>query len=217
MMIPVDPLKPEANKELWKLYTNGATSKEGSGAGLILQSPKGEDITYALRFDFQVSNIKAVYKALLAVGPFLLAPGGMKFLLVVMDYFTKWIEAEPLATVIGKQMINFMTKNNLARFGTPRILTSDNGTQLEGSSFKEWCEDKKIHRRFTSVAHPQANGQTKISNKTIVNGLKKRLLRLKSSWVDELPTVLWSYHTIARSSIGKIPFSLTYGIEAVLP
>ena len=136
------------------------------------------------------------------MGPFPLASGRVKFLLVAMDYFTEWIEVEPLATVTGKKMIKFMTKNILAHFGTPRILISDNDTQFEGSPFKECCKDKKIHRRFTSVAHPQANRETKISNKMIVNGLKKRLLRSKSAWVDALPTVMWSYHTTARSSMG---------------
>ena len=64
--ISVDHLELEDGKELWKLYTNGAASKEGSGIGMILQSPKGEYITYALRFDFQVSNSKGEYEALLA-------------------------------------------------------------------------------------------------------------------------------------------------------
>nr|KAJ0209621.1 hypothetical protein LSAT_V11C400160500 [Lactuca sativa] len=65
-IISVDPLEPEAGKELWKLYTDDATSKEGSGTSLILQSPKGEEITYALRFDFQVSKNEVEYEALLA-------------------------------------------------------------------------------------------------------------------------------------------------------
>ncbi|XP_023729626.1 uncharacterized protein LOC111877337 [Lactuca sativa] len=114
-------------------------------------------------------------------------------------------------------MIKFMTKNILVHVGTPTILISDKNTQFEGSPFKEWCEDKKIHRRFTSVAHPQANGHTKISQKTIVKGLKKWLLKSKSVWVDELLTVLWSYRTTTRSSTGETPFSLTYGTEVVLP
>lgn len=64
--ISVDPLEPEADKELWKLYTDDAASKEGSGAGLILQSPNREENTYAPRFDSQVSKNEAKYEALLA-------------------------------------------------------------------------------------------------------------------------------------------------------
>lgn len=114
-------------------------------------------------------------------------------------------------------MIKFMWKNILTRFGNPRVLIRENGTQFEGNPIKEWCEEKRIHRYFTFVAHPQANGQTDILNKVIVNGLKKCLTRSKGAWIEELPMVLWSYRTSSRSSIGETSFSLTYGTEAVLP
>ena len=137
---------------------------------------------------------------------------GPKFLLVIVDYFTKWIEAEPLATVTGMKMIKFMWKNILTRFGTPSFLICDSSTQFEGIPFKEWCEEKKTHRWFTSVAHPQTNGQTEVSNKISVNGLKKRLMKSKAAWVEELPKMLWSYHSTSSSSTRETPFSLTYDI-----
>lgn len=96
------------------------------------------------------------------MGPFPTAQGELMFLLVALDCFTKWIEAEPLATITGKHMIRFMWKNILNQFGTPIVLISDNGNQFEARPFKEWCEEKRIHHCFTSVAHPQTNGQTKI-------------------------------------------------------
>ena len=55
-VLPPDPLEPEARKDIWELHTDGAASKEGLGVGLILKNPRGDVITYALRFDFQVSN-----------------------------------------------------------------------------------------------------------------------------------------------------------------
>nr|KAJ0197575.1 hypothetical protein LSAT_V11C700351640 [Lactuca sativa] len=64
--ISTNPLEPKTSKELCKLYTDGAASKEGSGATLVLQSPNGEEITYALWFDFQVSNNEPEYEALVA-------------------------------------------------------------------------------------------------------------------------------------------------------
>ncbi|CAI9300640.1 unnamed protein product [Lactuca saligna] len=63
--LPVYPLEPEASKDVWELHTDGVASKQGSGAGLILKNPMGDEITYALRFDFQVSNNEAKYKAIL--------------------------------------------------------------------------------------------------------------------------------------------------------
>lgn len=86
-----------------------------------------------------------------------MTPGGLKFLLIAVDYFTNCIKAEPLRKITSKQMIRFMWKNILIWFGTPKVLISDSGTQFEGSRFKEWCEEKRICRCFTSFAHPQAN------------------------------------------------------------
>ena len=69
------------------------------------------------------------------------------------------------------------------RFGTPRVLISENNNQFECNPSKNCCDEKKIHRQFTSVAHPQANNQNKVSNKTIFNSLKKRLMKSKTVWV----------------------------------
>ena len=151
------------------------------------------------------------------VGPFPPAPGNVKFLLVAVDYFSKWIEAEPLATITGHQVIKFVKKNILTRFGSPKVIISDNGLQFAENPFRTWCEDNYIIQRFASVAHPQANGQTEVSNRTLVAGIKKRLGSAKGNWVDELPSVLWSYRTTPRSSTGETPFSLVYGTEAVIP
>lgn len=82
--ISIDPLEPEAGKELRTLYTDGAVGKEGFGMGLILQTPKGEEITYALRFKFQVSNNKAEYEAILE-GLRLAKEGGAKQLTALSD------------------------------------------------------------------------------------------------------------------------------------
>ena len=93
------------------------------------------------------------------VGPLEKAPGQLKFHIVAIDYFTKWIEAEPLAKITSKNALNFVWKNIVCRFGVPKILVSDNGTQFTDRTFREWCDGLQIQQNFTSVAHPQANGQ----------------------------------------------------------
>nr|XP_023897009.1 uncharacterized protein LOC112008880 [Quercus suber] len=70
---------------------------------------------------------------------------------------------------------------------------------------------------YSTPAYPQGNGQAKAVNKVIVNGLKKRLDDAKGRWAEELPHVLWTYHTTARQSTGETPFAMTYGAEAVIP
>ena len=67
------------------------------------------------------------------------------------------------------------------------------------------------------MEHPQSNGQAEAANKIIVEGLKKRMEDAASSWVDQLPYVLWGYRTSVQSSTGETPFKLTYGCEAMIP
>ncbi|XP_023768988.1 uncharacterized protein LOC111917544 [Lactuca sativa] len=115
------------------------------------------------------------------VGPFPEAPRKLKYMVVAVDYITKWIEAEPLAFISGRHMIKFVWKNIMTRFVTPKVLIGNNGLQFVENPFREWCTAKGISQRFTSVAHPQANGQTEVSNRTIVNGIKKRLGKAKGN------------------------------------
>ncbi|XP_027178148.1 uncharacterized protein LOC113777314 [Coffea eugenioides] len=151
------------------------------------------------------------------IGPFPKAVGGYTFLVTAVDYFTKWVEAEPLRTITGLAIQKFFWKCIVCRFGIPQIIISDNGRQFAENPFKTWCENLGIKQHFTSVGHPQANGQAENFNRTLLHGLKTRLHRAGSSWVEELPSVPWSYRTTPRSSTQETPFSLTYGAEAVIP
>ncbi|KAL8134680.1 hypothetical protein AgCh_009635 [Apium graveolens] len=95
------------------------------------------------------------------LGPFPMATAQRKFLIVAIDYFTKWIEAKPLAKITTKQVAQFLWENIMCRYGIPRILVTDNGTQFNNGEFKKYCEENEIELRFTSVAHPQAKGKRK--------------------------------------------------------
>uniref|UniRef100_A0A2N9F8W7 Integrase catalytic domain-containing protein n=1 Tax=Fagus sylvatica TaxID=28930 RepID=A0A2N9F8W7_FAGSY len=146
------------------------------------------------------------------VGPLPRATGNRKWLIVATDYFTKWVEAEPLVHITDSESRKFVWKNIITRFGIPRCLVSDNGTP-----FKKYCSEFGIRNHFSSPAYPQGNGQAESSNKIILNGIKKRLEEAKGRWVEELPTVLWTFRITPQSSTGETPFSLTYGVEAVIP
>jgi hypothetical protein len=74
-----------------------------------------------------------------------------------------------------------------------------------------------IAQHFTSVEHPQTNGQAKAANRVILRGLKRRLGEAKGQWVEELHNILWSYRTTPHSTTGETPFRLTYGTYAVIP
>ena len=97
------------------------------------------------------------------------------------------------------------------------MLISDNGLQFDSKTFRKYCSDLGIKNRYSTSAYPQRNGQPKAVNKVIVNGLKKRLDDAKGKSVEKLPHVLWTYRTTPRKSTGETPFSMTYGVEAVIP
>lgn len=109
------------------------------------------------------------------LGPFPPATGQRKYLIVAVDYFTKWIEAEPLATISDNQVKQFIWKNIITRFGVPRVLLSDNGRQFDSKPTKEYCSRFGIATRFSAIGRPQTNGQAEAANKVIVNGIKKQL------------------------------------------
>nr|GEU83256.1 reverse transcriptase domain-containing protein [Tanacetum cinerariifolium] len=117
--------------------------------------------------------------------------GKVKFLIVAIDYFTKWVEAKPVAAIIGAQIKKFVWDNIVYRFGLPGEIISDNGKQFRDNPFKDWCEKLSIHQCFAFVKHPQANGLVERANRSLGEGIK------------------------ARNE--ETPFLLTYGTEAVIP
>ncbi|KAL0448110.1 UNVERIFIED_CONTAM: hypothetical protein Slati_1938900 [Sesamum latifolium] len=82
---------------------------------------------------------------------------------------------------------------------------------------QDWCSELHIKQRFTLVSHPQANGQVEVTNRILVQGIKKRLDRVGGNWVEELTSILWSYRTTPRGSTGESPFTLVYRTEAIIP
>nr|GEV60393.1 reverse transcriptase domain-containing protein [Tanacetum cinerariifolium] len=100
-------------------------------------------------------------------GPFLEGPGKVKFLIVAMDYFTKWIEAKAMATITGGQVKKFVWDNIVCRFGILDEIISDNGKQFADNPFKDWCDKLHITQRFASVKHPQSNGLVERANRSL--------------------------------------------------
>jgi len=78
------------------------------------------------------------------------------------------------------------------------------------------CIELGIKLVFTSVEHPQTNEQVESANGVLLKGLKKRLEKAKGTWVDEVPRILWAYHTTPQSTTKETPFSLVYGSDAMI-
>ena len=152
------------------------------------------------------------------LGPFSpKAPGQLEFIIVAVDYFTKWIEAIPLASTTVANVKKFLWQNIICRYGLPQEIITDRGPQFNSPKLAEWCESLGIRLKIASVAHPHCNGQVEAANKSIVNGLKKRLDGARGRWAEVLPLVLWANRTTAKKATGETPFALAYGVEAVVP
>ncbi|GAU26993.1 hypothetical protein TSUD_290450 [Trifolium subterraneum] len=151
------------------------------------------------------------------LGPFPTAARQVKYLIVAVDYFTKWIEAEPLAKIGAAHILRFFKRNLLARFGVPQVVVTDNGTQFTDKRFQEFLAAIGTTQHFTSVEHPQTNGQAEAANHVILRGLRRRMGASNGNWTEELHNNLWSYRTTPHSTTGETPFRLTYGTAAVIP
>ncbi|GKB76986.1 reverse transcriptase domain-containing protein [Tanacetum coccineum] len=108
-------------------------------------------------------------------GPFPEGPGKVKFLIVTMDYFTKWIEAKAVATITGNRVKKFVWDNIVCRFGLTGEIILDNSKQFSDNPFKNWCDKLNITQRFASVKHPQSNGLVEEgANRSLGEGIKAR-------------------------------------------
>ncbi|XP_024015836.1 uncharacterized protein LOC112089095 [Eutrema salsugineum] len=128
------------------------------------------------------------------VDPLCRSTNQKQYVLIMTDYFTKWVEAEAYSEI-----------------------TALDGVQFIAGTFNEWCAKFKIRLSFSTPRYPQGNGQAEATNKTILDGIKKRLDAKKGTWADELDGVLWSHRTTPRRSTGQSPFYLAYGLKALCP
>ena len=129
------------------------------------------------------------------LGPFPLAVRQMKYLVVAIEYFTKWIEAEPVTQITAHIIQHFVWKNIMCRFGIPKRLVSDNGTLFASQQLGKLCTELGIKQVFASVEHSQTNEQVESANRVLLRGLKRRLDKAKGTWAEEVPRIVWTYHT----------------------
>ena len=151
------------------------------------------------------------------MGP--LPPGKkqIKFLVVAIDCFTKRVEAKPLAVITEAKIQHFAWKNIFCQFGIPRVISSNNRRQFDSTKFRDFCKELGIKNHYFSPGHPQVNGQTKVTNRTLLKLIKTRLEGVKGAWPEELPGVLWVYRMTVRTPTGEMPFKLAFGTKAVIP
>ena len=144
------------------------------------------------------------------------ASNGHEYILVAIDYFTKWVEAASYKSVTQVVVAQFLKHNIIYCYGIPRELITDNGTNLNGKMIEQLYQQFKIEHKNSIPYRPQMNGAMEVANKNIKKIMVKMIDTYKD-WHAYLPFALFVYRTSVHTSTGATPYSLLYGMEVVLP
>ena len=142
---------------------------------------------------------------------------GNRYILVAIDYCTKWVEAVALRYNKASSVAKFLYKNIMTRFGCPIELVSDQGGHFFNKVIRKLTNLHLIIHKKSTVHYPQANGQAESSNKILLRIIKKIVSKNKYDWDQKLDSALWAFRTTIKVSTGFTPFKLVYGLEAVVP
>ncbi|GJT69900.1 reverse transcriptase domain-containing protein [Tanacetum coccineum] len=149
------------------------------------------------------------------MGPFPSSRGN-KYILVAVDYLSKWVEAKALPTNDARVVCKFL-KSLFARFGTPRAIISDRGTHFCNDQFSKVMAKYGVTHRLLTPYHPQTSGQVEVSNRGIKRILERTIGENRASWSDKLDDALWAFRTAYKTPIGCTPYRLVYGKACHLP
>ena len=183
--------------------------------------PQVPDVSKLQEFTSPVSPHYGLAMALLSLGngcdrrtP--KASNGHEFILVAIDYFTKWVEACSFKNVTQVTVTRFVKNNIICRYGMPEMLIIDNASNLNNRMMDHLCQQFKIQHHNSAPYRPKMNGAVEAANKNVKKILSKMTETYKD-WHKHLPYALCAYRTSVRTSVGATPCSLVYGMEAVLP
>nr|GEU48398.1 reverse transcriptase domain-containing protein [Tanacetum cinerariifolium] len=135
---------------------------------------------------------------------------GNKYILVVVNYLSKWVEANALPTNDARVVCKFL-KNFFARFRTPRAIISDRGTYVCNDHFAKVMLKYGVTHRLATPYHPLISGQVEVSNYGLKRILERTVGENRASWSDKLDDALWAFRTAYKTPIGCTPYKLVYG------
>ncbi|GJT61840.1 reverse transcriptase domain-containing protein [Tanacetum coccineum] len=149
------------------------------------------------------------------MGPFASSRGN-KYILVAVDYLSKWVKAKALPTNDARVVCKFL-KSLFARFGTPRAIISDRGTHFCNDQFAKVMLKYGVTHRLSTAYHPQTSGQVEVSNRGLKRILERTVGKNRASWSDKLDDALWAFCTAFKTPIGCTLYKLVYGKAYHLP
>ena len=151
------------------------------------------------------------------VGPFPESTSGNSYVLVAIDYFTRWVEAYPIpcqeASVVAKKLVDEM----FCRFSPPEQLLSDQGRQFESQLLAEVCRLLGIQKSRTTPYHPQCDGLVERWNRTLLQSLATSVSDHPENWDEYVQKICMAYNTSIHPTTSFTPFYLMFGRQARLP
>ncbi|XP_057251835.1 uncharacterized protein LOC130591893 [Beta vulgaris subsp. vulgaris] len=150
------------------------------------------------------------------MGPFPSSCGN-RYILVVVDYVTKWVEAVASITNDSKVVMKLFKKVIFPRFGVPRVLISDGGSHFHQRTFKALLKRYGVTHKVGLAYHPQISGQVEVSNRQIKRILEKVVNRSRKDWSEKLDDTPWALRTAFKTPLGTTPYRLVYGKTCHLP
>ena len=139
------------------------------------------------------------------------------YILLAVDYVSKWVEAIPTRTNDAKVVAQFLRSHIFSRFGTPRALITDNGTHFCNKMIDKVLQKYGVRHRTSLAYHPQSNGQAEVSNREIKSILEKTVSNSRKDWSKKIGDALWAYRTAFKTPLGMSPFRIVYGKACHLP
>ncbi|GFW48536.1 retrovirus-related Pol polyprotein from transposon 297 [Trichonephila clavipes] len=151
------------------------------------------------------------------LGPLPRTASGNKYLLVVMDYFTKWPEVYPIPDQEAPTVAEAVVQHWISRYGVPLQLHSDQGRNFVSAVLKGVCELLGIDKTKTTPLHPQSDGMVERFNRTILNNLSLMVSKNQQDWDQKVPLFLLAYRSAVHETTGYSPSQMLFGRDLRLP